>query len=364
MYNNNNRGGFYQNQNNNNNMYRPPGQNIYQQLNNNYNQPHGPYQNNYNYNPNMYNQQQNYGNNQNQNQGPRPFIQGYIGRTMISSEDLQTFSKSIKEVEWTNNVNYMQAQNIPVRHKLVGQGEDNNRNDVYIPRHRFNDYYLNSNFNPNEETDVVIKISHNQMLFAKRVDPTKGLMEHVSLDTYNNQWNIATQIIAQQMKWNEQTQHWVFINGIERTFLNDMDTTEVSFDEQEAPFTTAPQHMAVSKAEDKLLSIRDLTTKINFYEQSGLAHYTAQTVRQSKLATPFATVIMCLLGMPFAISTRRKSKIVNIIMSLAIAFAFWWLISIFTSMGQNGYLNPFIAGWGPVAVFAIAVYIEFKWMRL
>lgn len=220
------------------------------------------------------------------------------------------------------------------------------------------------NFNPNEETDVVIKISPNQMLFAKRVDPTKGLMEHVSLDTYNDQWNIATQIIAQQMKWDAQTQHWIFINGIERTFLNDMDTTEISFAEQEAPFTTAPQHMAVSKAEDKLLSIRDLTTKINFYEQSGLAHYTAQTVRQSKLATPFATVIMCLLGMPFAISTRRKSKIINIIMSLAIAFAFWWLISIFTSMGQNGYINPFLAGWGPVVVFAIAVYIEFKWMRL
>ena len=98
MYNNNNRGGFYQNQNNNNNMYRPPGQNIYQQMNNNYNQPHGPFQN---YNQNLFGPQTNQG------PGPRPFIQGYIGRTMISSEDLQTFSKSIKEVEWTKNVNYM-----------------------------------------------------------------------------------------------------------------------------------------------------------------------------------------------------------------------------------------------------------------
>ena len=179
MYNNNNRGGFYQNQNNNNNMYRPPGQNIYQQLNNNYNQPHGPYQNNYNYNPNMYNQQQNYGNNQNQNQGPRPFIQGYIGRTMISSEDLQTFSKSIKEVEWTNNVNYMQAQNIPVRHKLVGQGEDNNRNDVYIPRHRFNDYYLNSNFNPNEIIAFINEVNDsNKRINDQRAKESKDFMKN------------------------------------------------------------------------------------------------------------------------------------------------------------------------------------------
>ena len=151
MYNNNNRGGFYQNQNNNNNMYRPPGQNIYQQMNNNYNQPHGPFQN---YNQNLFGPQTNQG------PGPRPFIQGYIGRTMISSEDLQTFSKSIKEVEWTKNVNYMQAQNIPVRHKLVWLGE-NNRNDVYIPRHRFNDYYFNSNFNPREILDLIQEATNN-----------------------------------------------------------------------------------------------------------------------------------------------------------------------------------------------------------
>ena len=151
MYNNNNRCGFYQNQNNNNNMYRPPGQNIYQQMNNNYNQPHGPFQN---YNQNLFGPQTNQG------PGPRPFIQGYIGRTMISSEDLQTFSKSIKEVEWTKNVNYMQAQNIPVRHKLMGLGE-NNRNDVYIPRHRFNDYYFNSNFNPREILDLIQEATNN-----------------------------------------------------------------------------------------------------------------------------------------------------------------------------------------------------------
>lgn len=221
-----------------------------------------------------------------------------------------------------------------------------------------------ANFNPHVETDVVIKISPYQMLFAKRVDPTRGIMEHVSLDTYNDQWNIANQIIAQDMTWNPQTSHWLFKQGIERTFLSDMDTTEVSFEEKEAPFTTAPKNMVVSKAEDKLLSVRDLTTKINFYSQSGLAHYAAETARQAKLATPFVTVIMCLLGMPFAISTRRKSKILNIILSMVIAFAFWWLISMCTSMGHNGYINPFLAGWGPVLIFGLAVVFEFKWLKL
>ncbi len=219
-------------------------------------------------------------------------------------------------------------------------------------------------FNPNVESDVVIKISPTQMLYAKAVDISKGTMQRVSFDTYNDNWDIASQLIAQEMTWDPEAQHWLLTNGIKRTFLSNMDTTEESFQEKVAPFTTAPDRMAVSKAEDKLLSVRDLTTKINFYRQSGLAHYAAETNRQAKLATPFVTVIMCLLGMPFAISTRRKSKILNIIMSLVIAFAFWWLISMSTSIGQNGYINPYIAGWGPVLFFAGTVWAEFKWMKL
>ena len=181
MYPNNNRGGFYGNQNNSsNNIYRPQNQNIYQNMNmNNYKPPQGPYQNNYNQNNynqnNFYNQQQqNYGNQnqQNQNAGPKPFISGFIGRCKISSEDVQTFSKSIKEVEWTTNVNYLQAQNVPVRTKIISQGE--NRNDVFIPRHRFNDYYLNSNFNPNEIIAFVSEVNDTNRKAKEQGDKEKS----------------------------------------------------------------------------------------------------------------------------------------------------------------------------------------------
>lgn len=219
-------------------------------------------------------------------------------------------------------------------------------------------------YNPLAESNVTIKISPHQMLFAKKVDASKGTMQGVSLDTYNDQWDISTQLIARQMVWDAPTQSWMMQDGIERIFLSDMDTTEETFTQKVAPFTTPPNKMAISRADDKLLSIRNLTTKINFYRQSGLAHYAAETNRQAKLATPFVTVVMCLLGMPFAISTRRKSKILNIIASLVIAFAFWWLISMATSIGQNGYINPYLAGWGPVLLFGLAVWGEFKWLKL
>ena len=219
-------------------------------------------------------------------------------------------------------------------------------------------------FNPDAEQDVILKISPNQMLFAKEVNLKEGTMNRVSLDTYDAGWNIANQIVADQMVWNPDTKSWLFSKGIQRVFIDPMDTTEESFDTADSPVRLDPSDMAIDRTDSKLLSIRELYKRIHFFKKSGLSSYAAQTMLQFKLATPFVTLIMCLLGMPFAISVRRKSKILNIIASLVIAFTFWWLITMFTSIGENGYINPYLAGWGPVLVFAVVVFFEFKWLKL
>ena len=221
-----------------------------------------------------------------------------------------------------------------------------------------------SDFNPDTQNNVWIKLSPKQMLFAKQIDLAKNEMDKVSLDTYNDALNISEQIVAEKLQWNEQEKTWVFLDGIKRTFLTKLDTTETPFESLVSPLKTPPDKMSVGKVSDKLLGIRELNTKIRFYKQSGLAYYSAETFRQAKLATPIVTIIMCLLGMPFAISVRRKSKILNIITSTVIAFSFWWLISMCTSIGENGYINPFLAGWGPVVLFSAVVFFEFRWMRL
>ncbi|MBR4355030.1 MAG: LptF/LptG family permease [Elusimicrobiaceae bacterium] len=220
-----------------------------------------------------------------------------------------------------------------------------------------------ANYNQYLENNVLIKISPTQMLYAKEVDLTKGEMSKVSLDTYNDVWNIADQIVAENMRWDNIQKQWVFNKGVHRTFENDTDTVEQTFDTHLSPLDIRPDQMSVGRVEE-LMGIRGLTKRINFHKKTGISAYSAETLRQSKLATPFVTLIMCLLGMPFAISTRRKSKILNILASLVIAFTFWWFLSMCTSIGQNGYINPYLAGWGPVLLFGLVVFFEFKWLKL
>lgn len=219
-------------------------------------------------------------------------------------------------------------------------------------------------YNQYLQADVLIKISPHQMLYAKTVDLSSGTMTQVSLDTYNQRWDIADQVVAESMVWDKAQEKWIFVNGVHRTFPEAMETNEETFQTFPAPVDIRPDQMSIGRVSEDLMSIRELTKRIRFHKRTGISSYSAETMRQVRLATPAATLIMCLLGMPFAISTRRKSKILNIIASMVIAFTFWWLISMSTSVGQNGYLNPFLAGWGPVLVFGAVVFFEFKWLKL
>lgn len=220
------------------------------------------------------------------------------------------------------------------------------------------------NYNQFLQHDVLIKLSPYQLLYAKTLDLTTNAMTQVSLDTLQADWTIEKQTVAQEMVWDNTTDQWVFRNGLNRTFVDALDTQETAFTEQPSPVDIRPDQMSVNRVRESLLSIRELTKRINFHKRTGLTSFSAETLRQAKFAAPFVTLIMCLLGMPFAISTRRKSKIVNIILSLVIAFTFWWLISMCTSLGENGYINPYLAGWGPVLVFGLVVFFEFKWLKL
>ncbi len=220
------------------------------------------------------------------------------------------------------------------------------------------------NYNQYLENDVLIKISPQQMLYAKTVDLTSGTMTQVSLDTYNDAWDIAEQVAAETMMWDNAQKQWVFHNGVHRVFAGNIDTQEKAFETEISPVDIRPDQMSLGRMDEDEMGIRELTKRIRFHKRTGIASYSAETQRQTKLATPFATIIMCLLGMPLAISTRRKSKILNIIASMVIAFAFWWLLSVCTAVGQSGSINPYLAGWGPVLLFGTVVFFEFKWLRL
>ena len=217
----------------------------------------------------------------------------------------------------------------------------------------------------NVQRDVTLRLDDKRILFAKSVHPEQGLMQGMFIDIYDNNWGISKQINAKNFRWNPEQKTWVFEEGFIRTFGKEASIDkEESFDTLSSDFYIPPEQIAVGKIKPAYLNIRDLFNRIKFLKASGLTYFQELTFINTKLAAPFATIIMCLLGLPFAIALKRSSKLINIIMALCIGFSFWWIVSLMTSAGESGMINPYIAGWSPVVIFFIIVCFEFKYLKI
>lgn len=216
----------------------------------------------------------------------------------------------------------------------------------------------------NVQNDVTLRLDGKRILFAKTVRADEGIMDGMFIDIYDNNWAISSQISARSFVWDEKKGYWVFEDGIIRKFGQNASVKEEGFSVLESDFSVPPDQIAVGQAKSTYLTIVDLLRRIKFLNSSGLSTFQERTFLNSKLAAPFATVIMCLLGMPLAIALKRSSKLINIISAIAIGFTFWWIVSMLSSAGQSGMINPVIAGWLPVILFGIVAYIEFKILKI
>ena len=216
----------------------------------------------------------------------------------------------------------------------------------------------------NVQKDITLRLDDKRILFAKQVKADAGLMEGMFIDIYGKDLSLTEQILAKRFVWNEAENLWFFEDGILRKFGKEAKVTEEYFDKLPSDYSVPPQDIALGKTEADFLSIREILRRINFLNKSGLKTTQESTFLQTKLAAPFVTLIVCLLGMPLAIALKRSSKLLNIVAAIAIGFGFWWLVYVLSSAGQSGMLPAWLAAWGPVVFFSLVIYFEFKKLRI
>ena len=81
----------------------------------------------------------------------------------------------------------------------------------------------------------------------------------------------------------------------------------------------------------------------------------------NRLALPWACLAVTLLGVPFGSQTGRRGATMGIMLFFVLFFSTYVLMSIGLSLGKNGYLSPWLAGWGPMLlVFVYGMVLAVK----
>ena len=119
--------------------------------------------------------------------------------------------------------------------------------------------------------------------------------------------------------------------------------------------TLQPPDFFVTEGPDaERMNFRQLQHYIGDLEASGFNVTQLLVALQRKLSFPFITIVMTLIGIPFAVITGRYGAMYATGAGLAIAMGYWIMLSVFAAVGAAGLLTPVLAAWAPNILFGAA----------
>ena len=160
-------------------------------------------------------------------------------------------------------------------------------------------------------------------------------------------------------------QGWVLSNGNQRRFQPDGTVAVTEFSQQPADISLIPDDFSTWLAGDsETMTFRKIRGYISRFTQEGFSLARLLTDYYSRLAFPFVTIIMVLVGI--ALSLRRSgvrggSMAMGIGQAFVVGFCYWTTHSIAIALGRGGVLAPMLAGWMANIVFAsFSLYLLLK----
>lgn len=193
----------------------------------------------------------------------------------------------------------------------------------------------------------------NRIYHYRYYDPIASNFSQISIyDIDPESWNLKSRIYSEKGFLSEG------IMSLTNCWYREFDIKKpVKFEEKE--------QIDLTLAEEKDYFIREWKEpdQMNYGELreyiAGIEERGFETVRfkvdlDFKISFPLTSLVMVLLGIPFAFSMGKKGALVGIGLSIAIAMVYWGGIGIFRSLGYVNYLNSFLAAWAPNLIFGLA----------
>lgn len=106
-----------------------------------------------------------------------------------------------------------------------------------------------------------------------------------------------------------------------------------------------------------LMTYGDLRQHVDNLAASGFSLLETRVELARRLAFPFVTLVMTVIGIPFGVSTGKRGALYGVGLALILGAGYWLVDSFFVALGQAGLLAPWLAAWAANLLFmAVAVY--------
>jgi lipopolysaccharide export system permease protein len=207
------------------------------------------------------------------------------------------------------------------------------------------------------------RVGPDSLMHVTSVSVGGDLLGSVRFFQFDPNFQLVEVTEADEARFRDST--WTLYQGRHRRFSPDGTVSTTTFDRQPIVMTLIPDDFTTWLAGDsELMTFHDIRAYSRRRLQQGSQAARLTIDYYSRIAFPFVTVVMALVGI--ALSLRRSgarggSMAIGIGQALAVGFCYWTTHSIAIALGRGGVLTPLIAAWMANGLFmSFGLYLMFK----
>lgn len=205
----------------------------------------------------------------------------------------------------------------------------------------------------------VLSKEKNRIYHYNYFDREKSVFSQLSIYDFDpSTWSFQRRTYSERGYLSEG--HISLANCWYRDFVNGRPTKFEKSEKMDLSVVEDRSYFLKERKVPEQMSYRELGQYIEELEERDFDTVRFKVDLNYKLSFPLASLIMTLLGIPFAFSMGKRGTLVGIGLSIVIAMIYWGGIGIFKSLGYLNYLDAFLAAWGPNLIFGlIGLYLLF-----
>ncbi len=162
---------------------------------------------------------------------------------------------------------------------------------------------------------------------------------------------VKQRFYAREALWREGG--WILRNGWQRSFTPEgVIGSFEAFKEKQVSLPLNPARFMGDVRTPDQMNFNQLKAFIKDLQKRGYSVQELLVELHEKIALPFVSMVMVILGLPFAFRSGKKGSLYGIGLGIGLVVVYYFVFAVLSALGQIGLFPPFLAAWAPNILFA------------
>jgi len=199
---------------------------------------------------------------------------------------------------------------------------------------------------------------YNFKMFDSATDTLKG----VTINYLDKKLNLTMRIDAEKAQW--QGGRWIFYNLLITSFQDGGFPTLERVSQKTIELPETPDDFKIVQKDADQMGYLELRKYVRKIQSEGYDATRYLVDLQGKIAFPFVSLIMTLIGISFSLRSDRSGSLMQSLgAGIAIGFSYWLVHAFSMSLGSSGTISPLFAAWFANVLFGITAAMMYLRVR-